>query len=132
LLWTHAGSLILLWTLEEAWGQKVHSRVQCSLLVSQAIQWKYLFRSGGHLKRHDFMSITFLEGALARVIFLHGDNLSKNIAVEVPLWDTRIMSSSQPIMYYKHLMLILVSWLEGKWCPSGCMTFKEKTRHCSL
>ncbi|KAL3714780.1 hypothetical protein ACJRO7_006648 [Eucalyptus globulus] len=52
-----------------------------------------------------------------RVIFPHGESLPVDIAAEVPLWDARIMSLSQPTLYFKNLILMLGSWLERK-CES--------------
>ncbi|KAK3404548.1 hypothetical protein EUGRSUZ_K00855 [Eucalyptus grandis] len=43
-----------------------------------------------------------------------------NIFVKVPLWDTGLMSSSQPLLYLKSLILMLVPCLERK-CVSKWM-----------
>ncbi|KAL3714777.1 hypothetical protein ACJRO7_006645 [Eucalyptus globulus] len=51
---------------------------------------------------------------LASIFYRH-DVSSIYIDVEVPLRDTGLMSSSQPILYLKNLILMLVFWLERKW-----------------
>ncbi|XP_030544303.2 uncharacterized protein LOC115750849 isoform X2 [Rhodamnia argentea] len=63
---------------------------------------------------------------LARVIFSPGDDLRLNIAAEVPLGDTGIMTSSQPIRYMKNLMLMLVTWGERKWVSKGMHEYQRK------
>ncbi|KAI6672827.1 hypothetical protein NL676_000733 [Syzygium grande] len=62
----------------------------------------------------------------ARVIFSGVSDSRIDIAAEVPLWDTGIMSSSEPILYLKNLILMLASWLERKRVSKWMHDFRRK------
>lgn len=112
--------------LKEVPHNKVRHWLMFSYAVDILIQERRTIAGPGFHEHH-------LSGKiLARVIFPHGNDLSRNIAVEVPLWDTGIMSSSQAIQYFNNLILMLVSWLDKKWVSKWMGDFQRKDEELLL